>query len=137
MRALLIVLCVLGSLIGLFVGGCGLVVAGMGTASRTFEPVIMAAVVMSAGAAIMLVNFALIGAVRRGHTAGRKKAFLSLACLDFFVAYLALCIGSDPLAGAWLAVPLALKGLLTILLVLRGAQRPQDQAAERPDDSSE
>lgn len=137
MKALLIVLCALGSLVGLFVGGCGLVVAGMGVASWEFEPVIMAAVVGCAGAAIMLVNVALIDAVRRGRTAGRQGAFLSLAFLDFFVAYSALCLGNDPRAGAWLAVPLALKGLLTILLVLRGARRSPDEAAGRIDDSSE
>lgn len=136
MKALLIVLCALGTLVGVFVGGCGLVVAGMGVASRMVEPVVMAAVVVSAGAAIMLVNVALIDAVRRGHTAGRRGAFLSLAVLDFFVAYSALCLGNDPRAGAWLAVPLTVKGLLTIVLVLRGARPAADAAAERADDFS-
>lgn len=136
MKALLILLCAIGTLVGVFVGGCGLVVAGMGAASRSFEPVVMAAIVVSAGVAIMLVNVALINAVRRGHAAGRQGAFLSLACLDFFVAYSALCIGNDPLAGAWLAVPLALKGLLTVVLVVRGARPTTDAVAERTDDFS-
>jgi hypothetical protein len=137
MRALLIVLCALGSLVGLFVGGCGLVVAGIGAASWTFEPVVMAAVVMSAGAAIMLVNFALIDAVRRGHTAGRRGVFLSLACLDFFVAYSALSLGNDPRDGAWVGVPLALKGLLTIVVLLRGSRRSPDEVTGQTGDSSE
>lgn len=133
MKGLLIVLCALGSLVGLFVGGCGLVVAGMGVANRMLEPMIAAAMGVGAGAAIMLVNLALINAVRRGHAGGRRGAFLALACLDFFVAFSALCIGNDPRAGALLAVPLALKGVLTILLVLRGGQRPHDEAVDGTD----
>lgn len=133
MRGLLIVLCALGSLVGLFVGGCALFVAGLGVANWDLGGVVTAAVVVYAGAAIMLVNLALINAVRRGHAGGRRRAFLALACLDFFVAFSALCIGNDPRAGAWLAVPLALKGVLTILLVLRGGQRPRDEAVDGTD----
>jgi hypothetical protein len=132
MKGLLIVLCALGSLVGVFVGGCGLVVAGIGVANWMLEPVTTAAVVVCAGAAIMLVNLALINAVRRGHAGGRRGAFLALAGLDLFVAYAALCLGGSP-AGVGLAAPLALKGVLTILVVLRGGQRLEDEPADSTD----
>ena len=126
MKYALVLLCVFGSLLGLFVGGCATVMAftELFDASGLDAFLISLAIGLPA-LLIMLVNVAIIEALRRGRTE-RRGPFLALAILDLLMAYVVMSIGNsaDPMPGLLLAVPLGLKGVLTFMLFRKGKQQP-------------
>ena len=136
MKYALVLLCVFGSLLGLFVGGCATVMAftELFDASGLDAFLISLAIGLPA-LLIMLVNVAIIEALRRGQTKHRGP-FLALAILDLLMAYLVMSIGNgaDPPPGLLLAVPLGLKGVLTFMLFRRG--KPPQAPADAPSQSS-
>ena len=136
MKYALVLLCVFGSLLGLFVGGCATVMAftELFDASGLDAFLISLAIGLPA-LLIMLVNVAIIEALRRGQTKHRGP-FLALAILDLLMAYLVMSIGNsvDPTPNLLLAVPLGLKGVLTFMLFRRG--KPPHAPVDAPSQSS-
>jgi hypothetical protein len=133
MKYALMLLCVLGSLLGLFVGGCTAVVAlsdGGGFTSG-LDVLLLSLVIGLPGILIMVVNVAIIDALRRGQTE-RRGPFAVLAILDLLVAWVVTSIGNgaDPTPGLLLGVPLGLKGVLTFLLFRAG--NPPQAPVESP-----
>jgi len=126
MKYALVLLCVFGSLLGLFVGGCSTVVALFGAYKTSeLDAFLIGLAIGLPALLIMLVNVAIIEALRRGQTKQRGP-FVALAILDLLMAWVVMSIGNgaDPMPGLLLAVPLGLKGVLTFML-FRGGKQPQ------------
>lgn len=136
MKYFLLVLCALGTLLGLFVGGCSIVLAGFGITGSLTEPITTALAVGTPAVSVMLVNIAIIDAIRRGKTE-RRGSFVVLAGVDFLVAAVLAVIALTAGGGLWLtaalAGPFALKGALTLLL-FRPATPAWDTVAEQEPD---
>ena len=137
MKYALVLLCVFGSLLGLFVGGCATVMAfsEVGGLTSKLDALLLSLMIGLPALLIMLVNVAIIEALRRGQTKHRGP-FLALAILDLLVAWVVMSIGNgaDPTPGLLLAVPLGLKGVLTFMLFRRG--KPPQAPADAPSQSS-
>jgi hypothetical protein len=126
MKYALVLLCVFGSLLGLFVGGCATVVALFGAYKTSeLDAFLIGLAIGLPALLIMLVNVAIIEALRRGQTKQRGP-FVALAILDLLMAWVVMSIGNgaDPMPGLLLAIPLGLKGVLTFML-FRGGKPPQ------------
>jgi hypothetical protein len=126
MKYALVLLCVFGSLLGLFVGGCSTVVALFGAYKTSeLDAFLIGLAIGLPALLIMLVNVAIIEALRRGQTKQRGP-FVALAILDLLMAWVVMSIGNgaDPMPGLLLAIPLGLKGVLTFML-FRGGKPPQ------------
>ena len=128
MKYALVLLCLFGTLLGLFAGGCSTTVALFDLYASTGGGLLAMSVAIGVPAfAIMLVNVAIINALRRGQTE-RRTSFLALATLDLLIAFAVITFDGGEGSSLFLAVPLLLKGVLTFMLFRQG--KPQQAAAD-------
>jgi hypothetical protein len=118
MKGLLVVLCAMVTAAAVLAGGCAFFFTGVAAVGPEAELLVITVPLMVVAAAVVAVNVALIVAIRAG-TAGRSTLFAIVGLVDLLLGSGLLVAGignGDPVAPLMLAVPLVVKGILTLRL---------------------